>query len=354
VRRQSAEFYLLLTLLSFGASVSLTRLFLELTGYPQIGNSELHIAHVLWGGLLLFVGAIFPLVYVNAWAFSASAILTGVGVGLFIDEVGKFITQSNDYFYPAAAPIIYASFLIVVVIYLRLRRPPARDARTELYYALDTLEEVLDRDLEEDERAELEARLRRIARQTDSPDLAHLARELLDFLQSQAVILAPEKKSPWEHAQLWLETQWARTQNWKYTLPLLALGLAALGVIAVARLAALFSTAFTAVTLSDMLLRLADSATIRSLGGLYWLVTRILAEGIAGTALLISAALILLRRAARGLWLAHLSLLVSLIIVNLLVFYFDQFSTILLALLQFGALLATRVLQQKPQGGSHE
>jgi hypothetical protein len=24
------------------------------TGYPQIGNSTLHIAHVLWGGLLLF------------------------------------------------------------------------------------------------------------------------------------------------------------------------------------------------------------------------------------------------------------------------------------------------------------
>jgi hypothetical protein len=36
--------------------VIVTRLFLALTGYPQIGNSVLHIAHALWGALLLLVG----------------------------------------------------------------------------------------------------------------------------------------------------------------------------------------------------------------------------------------------------------------------------------------------------------
>ncbi|MFN2236595.1 MAG: hypothetical protein ACK2U1_20385, partial [Anaerolineales bacterium] len=52
VKREGAEKYLLYTLLSFAVSVVLTRLFLEITGYPKLGNSELHIAHVLWGGLL--------------------------------------------------------------------------------------------------------------------------------------------------------------------------------------------------------------------------------------------------------------------------------------------------------------
>ena len=65
VRRPGAEQLILLSLVSFAATVIITRLFLELTGYPQIGNSELHIAHVLWGGLLLFVAALIPLLFLN-------------------------------------------------------------------------------------------------------------------------------------------------------------------------------------------------------------------------------------------------------------------------------------------------
>ncbi len=79
-------------------TVTLIRLFLAITGYPQLGWGELHIAHVLWGGLALFSAVLLALVLTNRWAYSLSAILAGVGVGLFIDEVGKFITQSNDYF----------------------------------------------------------------------------------------------------------------------------------------------------------------------------------------------------------------------------------------------------------------
>ena len=107
VFRFYAERYILLLLISFALSLSFTRLFLEITGYPQIGNSELHFAHVLWGGLIWFSGSLLPLIFANRRAFDLSAILTGIGFGLFIDEVGKFITSSNNYFYPSAAPIIY-------------------------------------------------------------------------------------------------------------------------------------------------------------------------------------------------------------------------------------------------------
>ena len=148
VEREGAEFYLLLLLLSFAASVALTRLFLELTGYPQLGNQTLHIAHVMWGGLLLFVSALLMLIYANRWVYRMGAILAGVGVGLFMDEVGKFITQTNDYFYPPAASIVYVFFLLVVIFYMEVRRPKRRDARSELYRALDSFEEVLDRDLD--------------------------------------------------------------------------------------------------------------------------------------------------------------------------------------------------------------
>ena len=139
--------YLLITLISFAASVSLTRLFLELTGYPQIGSGELHIAHVLWGGLLLFVGSLLPLIFVNRWSLDLSALFSGIGIGLFIDEVGKFITQSNDYFYPSAAPIIYVFFLLTVLLYVRVRRPQVNNERIYMYRVFRELEELLDNDL---------------------------------------------------------------------------------------------------------------------------------------------------------------------------------------------------------------
>ena len=79
VRRQGAEQYLLILLLSFAGSVTLTRLFLAMTGYPQLGGGELHIAHALWGGLLLFIAAMVPLTFANRWAYLLDAALAGVG-----------------------------------------------------------------------------------------------------------------------------------------------------------------------------------------------------------------------------------------------------------------------------------
>ncbi len=176
VRREGASRYLLLVLISFAASVTLTRLFLQLTGYPRIGAGSLHIAHVLWGGLLLFVAALLPLLLANRWASTASALLAGAGTGLFIDEVGKFITSTNNYFYPPAAPIIYVFFLLTVWIYFQIRKSPSQDPRAAFYRVLDGLEEVLDRDLEPAEQAELVRRLQSIEREAEDPDLARLAR----------------------------------------------------------------------------------------------------------------------------------------------------------------------------------
>src|SRR5215467_702384 len=80
----------------------LTRFYLALTGFPQLGGAGLHIAHLLWGGLLMLVALVLLLAFVGRSMQRTAALLGGVGFGLLIDEVGKFLTSSNDYFFQPA------------------------------------------------------------------------------------------------------------------------------------------------------------------------------------------------------------------------------------------------------------
>jgi len=126
--RPTAERHLLLLIVSFVVALVGTRWFLDLTGYPQVGGGELHVAHMLWGGLLLILAALVILIVASPRSFDVAAILAGAGTGLFIDEVGKFITASNDYFYPPAAPLIYGLLLVLILVFLVLRHAGRRAA----------------------------------------------------------------------------------------------------------------------------------------------------------------------------------------------------------------------------------
>ena len=99
------------------------------------------------GGLLLFIAILLILFVANSWVFTVSAVLSGIGVGLFIDEVGKFITQKNDYFFPPAAPLIYSLFLLIALLFLLVRRSRQRSPRSSMYGVLSGLSEVLDNDI---------------------------------------------------------------------------------------------------------------------------------------------------------------------------------------------------------------
>ena len=340
VKRAQAEVYLLLMLLSFATSVTATRLFLELTGYPQLGNSELHIAHVLWGGLLLFLAVLLPLILANRWALHVSALVGGAGVGLFIDEVGKFITQSNDYTYPFAAPIIYAFFLLTVLIYLRVRRPARRNSRAELYQALDGLLEVLDRDLDHDERRILLERLDFVIAHAEHPNEAHLAQALYDLLTSDGLEVVPDRDSLGERLRKRLEafeTRFLRQERLRW---LLVLGMGLVGLTSVLLLLISLAALFVPDVLRAIAIELlANELRVQSAISLTWYLVRMILEGPVGLLLCFGAGLLALRRDAIGTQLGYYGLLISLTMVNLLIFYFDQFGTIAQALLHFTLLM---------------
>lgn len=119
------------------ATVLVTRLILSLSGYPQIGGKGLHIAHVLPGGLLMLIAISLLLGYVGPVVRPAAATVGGIGFGLFIDEVGKFVTSDNNYFYKPTAAIVYVVFVLIILgfRFLTTRRPI--DPREELANVID-------------------------------------------------------------------------------------------------------------------------------------------------------------------------------------------------------------------------
>lgn len=340
VRRKGAQRYVLLSLVSFAMSVILTRLFLELAGYPQLGNSELHIAHVLWGGLLLFVASLLPLLLSNRWAHNLSAILSGVGVGLFIDEVGKFITQTNDYFYPPAAPIIYAFFLLTVLLYIRVRRPPADTPRAEMYRILEEITEVLDCDLDALERDRLEERLIRVKSETRDENLKRLADALYNFLERENVRLVPPTPTYYQR----LGSRIAPFLEHQITQPrlktFLILSVGVMGVLALIDFYSLLLLIPNATPALESLLEpLITSGELRSAQDASWFLVRTILEGTTGMLLILSGALIVIGRERTGIQIATLMLIIWLTVINLLVFYLDQFSAVVTALFQFFLLL---------------
>ncbi|WP_431933898.1 hypothetical protein [Micromonospora sp. RP3T] len=142
-RAIDAAAYLQAFVLSGVVTVLAVRAYLQATNYPQLGGGGLHIAHVLWGGLLLVVGLGIALVFLGGGPRTAGAVVGGVGFGLFIDEVGKFVTARTDYFYAPAAAIIYVAFALLVLLTQAVRGRTGRARLTPAERTANALDLVL-------------------------------------------------------------------------------------------------------------------------------------------------------------------------------------------------------------------
>ena len=122
-----------LLLVTAVATVLGIRTYLQLTGYPKVGGGSLHIAHLLWGGLMMLLALMLVLVALNTGARWYAALLGGIGFGFFIDEIGKFISKDVNYFFKPAVAVMYAVFMVLFLVLGALRRwrvaSTPRDAR---------------------------------------------------------------------------------------------------------------------------------------------------------------------------------------------------------------------------------
>jgi len=343
VKQPTAEIDIFISLASFGLTVVLTRIFLQLTGYPQLGNSVLHIAHALWGGLFLFASGLLPLVLANRWAYTAGALLNGIGVGLFIDEVGKFITQKNDYFYAPAAPLIYSIFLLGALLFLLVRRSRPATPRASMYRALLGLREILDDDLNPHERERLLADLAG-GSQASQPHIASLARGLQDYLHNASVPLVAYRPDIGSRLYAWLRRlgrRFGRNNHRRLIVTMMAL----LGINALLTVFFLLWAWWDAQAADLILSTLLLEETELTIQRPIWLVVRLALQLIVGLLYALAFIWHRLGREKPAVDIALFAALLSITAVHLLTFYLNQFGSLtglFWNLVQFLLLLAYR------------
>ena len=136
VRSVDAPSLLQRFLVSGVAALLLLRFYLEITGFPQIGGNGLHIAHLLWGGLLMLAAIVLLLAFLGRTLQSMAAVIGGIGFGLFIDELGKFITSDNNYFFRPTVALIYVVFVALFLVFRLIERVRSHSDQGYLVNAL--------------------------------------------------------------------------------------------------------------------------------------------------------------------------------------------------------------------------
>jgi hypothetical protein len=152
VRRVHAAAEFELFFVSAVGTILIVRAALALTGWPQLGGGKIHFAHLLWGGLGMLIGIVLFMAFQGRlWRFLAT-LACGIGFGLFIDELGKFITSDNDYFFQPVIALIYLIFVGLFFLFHWLGTVRNLTQQVALVNAFDYAKEAVLRNMDAGER----------------------------------------------------------------------------------------------------------------------------------------------------------------------------------------------------------
>ena len=154
VRRVTAAEDFQLFLVSSIATILIVRSILAATGWPQLGGGKIHFAHLLWGGIGMLIAFILFMALQGRLWNQLATLSAGIGFGLFIDELGKFITSDNDYFFQPAVAIIYVVFVVLFLLFHWLGRIDRISPEAALVNSFDFAKEAVMHDMDQGERDE--------------------------------------------------------------------------------------------------------------------------------------------------------------------------------------------------------
>jgi hypothetical protein len=81
-----------------------------------------------------------------------AAVAGGAGFGAFVDELGKFVTSDNDYFFKPTAAILYTLFVVLFLATREIRRFRALSPEECLVNAVELAERLASGTLTADDR----------------------------------------------------------------------------------------------------------------------------------------------------------------------------------------------------------
>ena len=325
-------------------SLLLVRLYLFLAGYPQVGGGGLHIAHMVWGGLLMLAAIIIAVSFVTITARWLTAVLGGIGFGLFVDEIGKFVTSDNNYFFKPAAALIYVIFIILFLASRTITRRSGFSTEERLVNAIEILKEAAVNDLDELEKEKALILLRGTA---DSA-IARTVRSLFETMP-------PAARLPWPsrlHVALRKRYEPLARSGWFPRALAAAVLVGAIGsLVEILVILALHGGAWSSGGTQFL------DVAVASLGSLHFVAWLELAAGVASLSLAV-AGVILGPGSPHGLHMFERTIFVWVLIIQPFAFYEAQFfaaaglviSLPLLAVVQFAARAESHRLARNNEG----
>jgi hypothetical protein len=107
---------------------------------------------MIWGALLLLSAVLLSVSLVSRTSRWIGAVVGGIGFGLLVDEVGKFLTSDNNYFFRPAPALIYAVIISVFLASRFVVRSRPLSQREYLASAFDLAKKIAARDFDERDR----------------------------------------------------------------------------------------------------------------------------------------------------------------------------------------------------------
>ncbi len=341
IRRVDAGEFLETFLVAAVVAVLAIRLFLELTNYPQIGGDGLHIAHMLWGGVLMLASIVMLLCLMGRAAERVAAILGGFGFGTFIDEVGKFITSDNDYFFRPAVSIIYIVFILIFLLARAVQsRLAAYTPQENLINALRAMEDAAMRDLSVDER-------RRALALLSKSDATHpLVKDLQNFLEHAATL--PDSLPGW-YARLKNLAQklYEMLAGSRWFPPLVILFF--IGQLALKLVYAFVLVFFVGLGWDEILTVRVVGSVARQMSNLSFVDAVEIACSLLSGLFVLAGVLLMRRSRLRALRMFERSVLVTIFLQQVFAFYVEQFSALLGLLLNIGIYIALRLVIEQEE-----